>query len=87
MCKLILFIVSVLQSNENAQIMRSSHNTYASTCEFGAYLVVTLRTNAFFRAIDVESGNRRVVGGLFGKVGDGDELALARDTVSTTCWR
>lgn len=81
MCELVLFVVSVLQRDEDAQVVRSSDNAHACTGELCAQLVVSLRADTLLRAVDVECGNRRVVGGLFGEVRDRDGFAVAGDAV------
>ena len=81
MCELVLFVVSVLQRDEDAQVVRSSDNAHACTGELCAQLVVSLRADTLLRAVDVECGNRRVVGGLFGEVRDGNSLAVAGHAV------
>lgn len=57
--------------------MRSCDHAHACAGEFGAQLVVPPCADALLRAIDVECGNGRVVGGLFGEVRHGDSLAIA----------
>lgn len=68
MRKLILLIVSVLQGDENAQVVRACN--YSNTCagEFGAQLIVTLGADALLRAVDIESRDGRVMRGLFGEI-------------------
>lgn len=82
-CELVLLVIPVLQCNEDAQVVRSSHNTHTRTSELGAQLVVSLRTYALLWTVDVEGGNGRVVGGLLGEVRDGDSLAIASHAVGT----
>jgi hypothetical protein len=78
MGKLVLFIASVLQCNEDAQVMCSWHHAHTRASELGAQLIVPPSHNTFLRAVDVEGGNGRVVRSLLGDVGDGDELVVAR---------
>jgi len=54
--------------------VRAGNDADACTSELGAELVKAPGRNALFRTVDVECGNGRVVGGLFGKIGDFDEL-------------
>jgi hypothetical protein len=68
MCELILFVVPVLQGNEDAQIVRSSDDAHTCASKLCAQLVVSFRTNAFLGAVDVEGGNGRMMGGLFGEI-------------------
>ena len=81
MSELVLLIASVLQGDEDTQVVRSSHHSYTCTCELGAQLIITARTDALLGAVDIEGGDGRVVGGLLGEVGDGDGLAIAFDAV------
>jgi hypothetical protein len=81
MCELVLLIIPVLEVDEDAQVMRSCDNTHARASKLRAQLVVPLCTDTLLRAVDVEGGNGRVVGGLFGEVGDSDSLAVAGHAV------
>lgn len=81
MCELVLFIVPVLQGDEDAQVVRSGNHAHACASELGAQLVVSLCADALLRAVNVEGGHGRMVGGLFGEVGDCDSLAVTSDTV------
>lgn len=83
MSELILFIVAVLQRNEDAQIMRACHNAHTCPSELCAELVVAPGTNAFFWAVNIECGNGRVMGGLLGEVGYSHGLVVACDAVGT----
>jgi hypothetical protein len=74
MRELILLIVALLECNEDAQVVGAGNDADARTSELGAQLVKAPGRNALFGAIDVKSGNGRVVGGLLSKVGDLDEL-------------
>lgn len=49
--------------------MCSSNNAYVGSREFRAELVESPRRNTLLRAVNVESGDGRVMRGLFGKVG------------------
>lgn len=77
MRQLILLIIPVLQRNVNTQIMstRSHSNTRAS--KFCAQLIVSSSVNSLFGTVNVECGNWRVMGGLFGEVGDFNGLGVA----------
>lgn len=66
--QLVLLIVSILQRDEDAQVVCASNYSHACAGEFRAQLVVTLGTNALLRAVDVEGGDGRVMRGLFGKI-------------------
>jgi hypothetical protein len=80
-CELVLLVVPVLQIDEDAQVVCSSDHAHACSSELRAQLVVSPRADALLRAVDVEGGNGRVVGGLFGEVRDGDSLAVAGHAV------
>lgn len=80
-CQLVFLVVSVLERNEDAEIVCSSHNAHTGSGELGAKLVVSSRAHAFLWTVDVEGRDRRVVGSLFGKVGDGHRLAVASNAV------
>ena len=81
MCKVVLFVVPVLQGDEDAQVMRSRHNAHTRTGKFRAQLVVASCGDALLGTIDVKGGDGRVMGGLFGKIGDCDWLAVAGHAV------
>ena len=81
MGQLVLLVVPVLQGDEDAQIVCSSDDAHARAGELGAELVIASCADAFLRAVDVEGGDGRVVGGLFGEVRDGDGLVVASDAV------
>ena len=78
MCELVLLIVAVVQRNEDAQIMSTSNHANVGPRELRAYLIEAPGGDALLRAVDVECGDRRVVGGLFGEVRDLDFLPIAR---------
>lgn len=77
MCQLVLFVVPVLQRDENAQVVRSCHNPHTGASKLCAQLVISSCADASLRAVDVKGGNGRMVGGLFGEVRDCDSLAVA----------
>jgi hypothetical protein len=81
MCELVFLVAPVLQANEDAQIVRSSHHTHACTSKLRAQLIVASCSNALLGTVDVEGGNGRVMGRLFGEVGDGDGLAITFEAV------
>lgn len=81
MCELVLLVVPVLQIDEDTQVMCASNHAHARSREFRAQLVVSPRTDALFRAVDIEGGDGRVVGGLFGEVRDCDSLAVASHAI------
>lgn len=81
MCELVLLIIPVLEVDEDSQVMRSCDHTHARASKLRAQLVVPLCTDTLLRAVDVEGGNGRVVGCLFGEVGDSDSLAVAGHAV------
>ena len=61
MCELVFFIIPVLEGDEDSKIVCSSYNTHACPREPCAQLVITFRTDAFLRTINVKGGNGRVV--------------------------
>jgi hypothetical protein len=81
MGQLVLLVISVLERDEDAQIVRSGHDAHACPGEFCAQLIVTSRADALLGAFYVEGGDGRVVGSLFGEVRDGDGLAVAGEAV------
>lgn len=81
MCELVLLIIPVLEVDEDAQVMRSCDHAHARASKLRTQLVVPLCTNTLLGAVDVEGRNGRVVGGLFGEVGDSDSLAVASHAV------
>jgi hypothetical protein len=80
-CELVLFIAAVLQGDEDSQVVRAGHYSYACACELGAQLIITSCANALLGTVDVEGGDGRVVRGLLGEVGDSHCLAIALDAV------
>lgn len=70
MCKLVLLIIPVLQRNEYAQVVCASNDADIGACELGTELIEASSGDAFLRTVDIESGDRRVVRGLFGKIGE-----------------
>lgn len=68
MSQLVLFVVPVLQRDEDAQVVCSSHHAHACPGEFGTELVISSRADAFLGALDVEGGDRRVMRRLLGEV-------------------
>ena len=81
MCELVLLIIPILEVDEDAQVMRSCDHAHARASKLRTQLVVPLCTDTLLRAVDVEGRNGRVVGGLFGEVGDSDSLAVAGHAV------
>jgi hypothetical protein len=79
--QLVLFVVSVLQRDEDAEVVRASHHAHACSGKLGTELVVAPCADAFLRALNVESRDRRVVRGLLGQVRDGHRLPVSRDAV------
>ena len=77
MCELVLLVVPVLQRDEDAQVVRSRYDAHTCAGKLCAQLIVSFCGNAFLRTVDVEGGDGRVVGGLFGKIRDRDSLAIA----------
>jgi hypothetical protein len=76
MCKLVLLIVPILQRNENSQVVRARNDTNACTREFSTELIESSSYDALFRTVDIESGDWRVVGGLFGQIRNFDKLVV-----------
>ena len=81
MCELVFLIISLLEGDEDAQVVLPRCHFDTGTGEFGRYLVKSPGSDTLLRAVDVEGGNGRVVGGLFGEVGDSDSLAVAGHAV------
>jgi hypothetical protein len=81
MSQLVLFVVPVLQRDEDAEVVCASHHAYACSGELGTELVVAPCADAFLGALDVEGGDGWVVGGLFGEVRDRHRLPVSRDAV------
>jgi hypothetical protein len=80
-CELVLFIVPVLQGDEDAQVVCSGNNAHACAGKLCAKLVIAAGNDTLLGAVDVEGGYGRVVRGLLGEVGDGDLLGVAGDAV------
>ena len=81
MCELVLFIISVLQGDEYAQVVRSSDNAHTCASELCAQLIIPSRTDAFFGTVDVKGRNWRVMGSLLCKVRHCDCFAVAGHAV------
>ena len=81
MCQLVLFVVPVLERYKDAEVVCSSNNAHACSGELGTELIVASRGHAFLGAIHIKGGDGRVVGGLFGEVGDGHGFCVASNTV------
>jgi hypothetical protein len=64
--QLVLLIVPVLQSYENAEIVGSRNHAHACSGELGAELVVASCADAFLGTVNEESGDGWMMGGLFG---------------------
>jgi len=80
MCELVFLVVSVLQIDEDAQVVCTSHYAYARAGKLGTELIVAPRADAFFRTINVEGGDWRMMRGLLGDIGDRYKLAVAFET-------
>lgn len=74
MRQLVFLIIAILQRYENAQVMRPSNDANICSGKLRTQLIVSPCDDSLLRAVDVEGGNGRVVGGLFGEVGDFDDL-------------
>lgn len=85
MCELVFFIVSVLESDEDAEVVSASYNAHTCPGELGAQLVVAPCGDSFLWTIDVEGRDWRMVGSLLGQVGDSHELSISDNTVGTAC--
>jgi hypothetical protein len=81
MRELVLLIASVLQRDEDAEVVCSRNHAHACSGELGTQLVVASCAYAFLGTFDVEGGDGRVVRGLFGEVRDGYGLGVARHAV------
>jgi hypothetical protein len=81
MCELVLFIPPVLQGDEDAQVVRSSHDAHACTGKLRAQLIVASCGDALLWTVDVEGGNGRVVRCLLGEVGNSDGLVITFEAV------
>jgi hypothetical protein len=69
MSQLVLLIVSILEVNEDTQIVSSRRDADACTCEFGAQLIEASRSNSLFGAIHPECRYWWMVGCLLGDIG------------------
>jgi hypothetical protein len=85
MGQLVLLAVPVLQLDKDAQIMGSRRHSYACSSELCTDLVVSSGDNALLGAVDIESGDGRVVGGLFREVRNLDFI-FAGGTSCTARW-
>jgi hypothetical protein len=81
--QLILFIVPVLEGDEDAEIVCSGDDAHAGTGKLCTELVVASCAYALLGTVDVEGRDGRVVRGLLGEVGNGHELGVTRDAVGT----
>lgn len=77
MCELVFLIIPVLQRDEDAQVMCASNDTDVGASELRAQLVEASRDDALCGAVDVEGGDRGMVGRLFGKIRNLDQLVAS----------
>lgn len=68
MLKLVGFIVSLLERDENAQVVLARADLDGRSGELGADLVKASCVDAFVGALDPKGTDRRVVGRLFGQI-------------------
>ena len=66
--ELVFFVVSALKVDEYSQIVVPRCHFYACSRELGAELVEATRADTFDWTIDPPGGDRRMVGGLLGKI-------------------
>ena len=73
-CELVLFIVAVLQGDEDAQVVCAGNDANVGARELCAQLVEAAGNDALGGAVDVEGGDGGMVGRLLGQVRHLDEL-------------
>ena len=66
--ELVFFVISGLNVDEYTQVVVPRCHFYACSRELGAKLVEATRADTFYWTIDPPGGDRRMVGGLLGKV-------------------
>jgi hypothetical protein len=76
-CELVFLVITVLQGDEDSQVVSASDDTHARPGKLCAQLIVASCTDAFLRAINIKGRNRGVVRCLLSEVGDGHSLGIA----------